>query len=173
MKTPQALTIAAAGLASLAIISAPGNAEALPLTSPTPTSQNGHPLITQEQTVTWEVGGVTFWTAPGDATSLLHDLVVWYDQNIEPVADGNGDDWSWAAPALVPPSNTYYSNHGSGTAVDLNVEKHAGQYASGTFTPDQVAKIHDKLASYGGRVIWGGDWTDIPDEPHFELAPLL
>lgn len=133
-------------------------------------SQNGFPLISQDQTVEWSVNGVTFWTAPGAPTEKLQAFVTWFDAAIEPVSLGNGDDWSWAEPALVPPSNVSYSNHGSGTAIDLNLERHAGQGASGTFTPEQASAIAAKAAELG--LVWGGSWTDIPDEPHIELAHL-
>ncbi|WFN95175.1 M15 family metallopeptidase (plasmid) [Gordonia sp. LUNF6] len=116
------------------------------------------------------MNGVTFWTAPGAPTEKLQAFVTWFDAAIEPVSLGNGDDWSWAEPALVPPSNVSYSNHGSGTAIDLNLERHAGQGASGTFTPEQASAIAAKAAELG--LVWGGSWTDIPDEPHIELAHL-
>ncbi|MFI8774064.1 hypothetical protein BJF87_12570 [Gordonia sp. CNJ-863] len=133
------------------------------------TSQNGYPLITQAQTTQWAVNGVNFWTAPGKPTELLREFVTWFDANVEPITLGNGDDWSWAEPALVPPTNTAYSNHGSGTAVDLNLEIHGGQGFSGTFTPEQTGKIRAKLASTGGQIVWGGEWSSLPDDPHFEV----
>lgn len=157
-----AAALAVSGLAALTL--GAGQAHAAE------TSQNGYPLIAQAQTVEWSVNGVKFWTAPGDATTKLQAFVTWFDSSIEPVADGDGDDWSWAEPALVPPSNTQYSNHGSGTAIDLNMTKHLGQGARGTFTPDQAAAITAKAAELG--LVWGGSWTDIPDEPHIELAPI-
>lgn len=162
MRSVVAAAVAAASIIGVSISSSPAHAAGV--------SQNGYPLISQEQTVQWSVGGVNFWTAPGLATERLQAFVAWFDATIEPVAMGAGDDWSWAEPALVPPSNATYSNHGSGTAVDLNMEKHLGQGASGTFTPDQAAAIAAKCGELG--LVWGGSWTDIPDEPHVELAPI-
>lgn len=121
-----------------------------------------YPLIAQAQTTQWAVnGGVNFWTAPGKPTELLREFVTWFDANVEPITLGNGDDWSWAEPALVPPTNATYSNHSSGTAVDLNLEIHGGQGFSGTFTPEQTAKIRAKLASMGGQIVWGGEWSTL------------
>lgn len=135
-----------------------------------PTSQNGYALITQAETVQWSVNGVNFWTAPGAPTERLQAFAVWFDSAIEPLSLGDGDDWSWAEAALIPPSNITYSNHASGTAIDLNMARHLGQGASGTFTPEQAGAISAKAAELG--LVWGGSWTDIPDEPHIEMPPI-
>ena len=160
--------VVAAALAAASIVAGAGLGSGTAHAAPT--SQNGYPLITQAQTVQWSVNGVNFWTAPGPATEKLQAFVTWFDATIEPVSIGNGDDWSWAEPALVPPSNVTYSNHGSGTAIDLNMELHLGQGGIGTFTPEQATAITAKAAELG--LVWGGSWTDIPDEPHLELLPL-
>lgn len=151
--------VAAAGIGGVGLSAGPAHALG--------TSQNGWPVISQAETEAWSVGGVTFWTAPA-ATPRLKAFVEWFDATIEPVSAGNGDDWSWAEPSLVPPSNVAYSNHGSGTAVDLNLERHGGSGVSGSFTPDQAAAIQAKCAELG--LVWGGSWTDLPDDPHIEIA---
>ncbi|WP_233500207.1 M15 family metallopeptidase [Gordonia sp. YC-JH1] len=38
------------------------------------------------------------------------------------------------------------------------------------FHPEQASAIAAKAAELG--LVWGGSWTDIPDEPHIELAHL-
>lgn len=162
MRSVVATVVAAAGIAGTFSISSPAHAAG--------TSQNGYPLVSQAETVEWSVGGVNFWTAPGAPTEKLQAFVTWFDATIEPVSLGDGDDWSWAEPAPIPPSYAEYSNHGSGTAIDLNMGRHLGQGATGTFTPDQAAAITAKCAELG--LVWGGSWTDIPDEPHVELAPI-
>ncbi|WGJ88165.1 M15 family metallopeptidase [Gordonia sp. SMJS1] len=53
--------------------------------------------------------------------------------------------------------------------MDLNLEINGGQGFSGTFTPEQTGKIRAKLASLGGQIVWGGDWSNVPDDPHFEV----
>lgn len=158
-----ALAVAAAA----AVAFGSGSAHADPTST-----MNGHPVIAFEQTVQWQVDGTTFWTAPGDATTILQDFVSWFATNIESLHEGGFDEWSWAEPQLVAPSYAALSNHGSGTSVDLNAQKHA-QGLQGTFTAAQTAAIRAKVAEYSGRLVWGGEWTDIPDETHFELAPLL
>lgn len=136
------------------------------------TTMNGHPVIPLESTVQWQVEGTNFWTAPGDATAILQDFVAWFASNIEPLSEGGFDEWSWAEPQLVAPSYIAYSNHGSATAVDVNAQKHP-QGSRGTFSEGQASAIRARVAQYGGRLVWGGDWTDIPDETHFELAAVV
>lgn len=47
------------------------------------------------------------------------------------------------------------------------------QGARSTFSEAQASAIRAKVAQYEGRLVWGGDWTDIPDETHFELSSVL
>lgn len=138
------------------------------------TSVNGMPIIPLDATDEWTVDGITFWTAPGEATTLLHDFTAWFAATIEPLntptSADTGDDWSWAASKPINGPGTPCSNHGSGAAVDLNAEQHPlGQWY--TFTPTQMVAIRAKLLEYGGKLQWGGNWTDPRDEMHFEYVP--
>ncbi len=68
--------------------------------------------------------------------------------------------------------NKPWSNHGSGTAVDLNWKSHP-LGAVGTHNAAQVAAIRRILKRYtmdGVQLIrWGGDYPDRKDEMHFEI----
>lgn len=64
--------------------------------------------------------------------------------------------------------STDWSNHASGTAIDLNATKHA-QGQEDTFNPEQELKLRDLLARYDGLIKWGGDFRVTKDEMHFEL----
>jgi hypothetical protein len=59
------------------------------------------------------------------------------------------------------------SNHGSGTAIDINWDDHPLS-AVHTFTSDQEAAIRKKAGELGLR--WGGDYRSRKDEMHFEIA---
>lgn len=61
-----------------------------------------------------------------------------------------------------------WSNHASGTAIDLNASLHPNS-AQGTFRPDQVARIEEILDDMDGVVRWGGDYSRTVDAMHFEL----
>ncbi|MFZ2510999.1 MAG: M15 family metallopeptidase [Gordonia sp. (in: high G+C Gram-positive bacteria)] len=156
-------TIGAGTAAAALSLLAAGPAEAHPV------SENGYPVI---QAVAdceeWFIRDVVFQTAPGEPTQILRDFAEWFDVNIEPVTLGYDDDYSWRPGELIPPSYTAVSNHGSGTSIDINSALHPlGQV--GTFTPEQSAAIRAKVAEFGGRLTWGGDYTEIPDEMHFEV----
>lgn len=137
-------------------------------------SVNGFAVIPQDQTTSWEVDGSTFWTRPGEATADLQSFAQWFSDTIEPVSSQAGDetdDWSWNAAEPIPGSPSgAISNHASGTAIDLNATLHP-EGERGTFTPEQTALIKAKIASYGGRLDWGGNWDDADvDEMHVEYV---
>ncbi|GGM13794.1 M15 family metallopeptidase [Nakamurella endophytica] len=63
---------------------------------------------------------------------------------------------------------TVWSNHASGTAIDLNWELHPNTKA-GTFSPAQLAALR-RILEYTGKVVyWGGDYSRTKDEMHFEI----
>lgn len=138
------------------------------------TSVNGMPIIEFDNTESWQVAGITFWTAPGEATEMLSDFTQWFHDNIEPInaetEAETGDDWSWAASEPINGPGTPCSNHGSGSAIDLNAEKHQ-MHDWNTFSLEQTIKIRTKLLEYDGKIQWGGNWTDPRDEMHFEYVP--
>lgn len=137
-------------------------------------SVNGMPIKKLDEMDQWSVDGIKFWTAPGEATELLKDFTQWFHDNIEPLDQPTktktGDDWSWAPAKPINGKDSPCSNHGSGTAVDLNAEKHPFKKFH-TFTPLQEWKIRTKLLSYHGKIQWGGNWMDPRDEMHFEYVP--
>lgn len=60
-----------------------------------------------------------------------------------------------------------FSNHASGTVIDLNAPKHPqGRWA--TFSDAQVAELWKLLTRYEGVIRWGGTCTGTPDEMHFK-----
>jgi hypothetical protein len=63
---------------------------------------------------------------------------------------------------------TKWSNHSTGTAVDINYGIH-GLGLLNTFKPDQQAAIHRLLSRYEGTVRWGGDYAKRKDDMHWEI----
>lgn len=134
------------------------------------TSQNGWPLI-------WDSSVLDRSTIPGTSRTIelrsgavrtvLDYLCAQFHRRVESLDEPQRDDWGWARPVPIPGS-TDYSNHGSGTAVDLNATRHPWG-VRGTFTPAQIAEIRTILRELGGVVRWGGDYTDKADEMHFEI----
>lgn len=61
-----------------------------------------------------------------------------------------------------------WSNHASGTAIDLNWNDHPWG-ATNTFTPAQREQIATILAYCGSVVRWGGNYSSKKDDMHFEI----
>ncbi len=104
----------------------------------------------------------------GDAATVLCYVVVQFDARVEKVVGPYLDDWGYAERPIR--GGTELSNHASGTAVDLNSDKHQlGTPASASFTPAQINTIHQILNECSGVVRWGGDYTGRTDPMHFEI----
>lgn len=92
---------------------------------------------------------------------------------IEKLEGGALDDYGYAYRAIRGQEDAgNLSNHSSGTAVDLNSNRHPLGRRN-TFTPEQEIKVRALAAKYGLR--WGGDYRNRADEMHFEinLSPVL
>lgn len=103
----------------------------------------------------------------GDVRVVLDYLLSEFHKRVEPLDEGQRDDWGWAKPVPIPGSSAY-SNHGSGTGVDANATRHPWG-ARGTFTGPQRAEIEEILVELDGVVRWGGHYTGKADEMHFEI----
>ena len=87
-----------------------------------------------------------------------------FHRTIEPIDKGTFDDYGYATPKLIPGSNVY-SNHGSGTAVDINSIAHP--WKRRTYNLVKLVKIRLLCKKYSLR--WGGDYRYSVDEMHFEI----
>lgn len=128
------------------------------------TSQNGWPVhVNQSKLV--PLSYVTGRVASGDVHTILAHFCAWFAANVEPITKGHS--WGYAYRAIRGQSSGY-SNHASGTAIDLNAPKHP-LGASGTFTAAQTAAIRKQLERYDGALRWGGDYSGRKDEMHVEV----
>lgn len=128
------------------------------------TSQNGWPVhVNQSKLV--PLSYVTGRVASGDVHTILAHFCAWFDRNVEPITKGHS--WGYAYRAIRGQASGY-SNHASGTAIDLNAPKHP-LGSSGTFTAAQAAAIRKQLERYDGALRWGGDYNGRKDEMHFEV----
>ena len=97
-------------------------------------------------------------------------LVRQYHKRVDDVTKPHPqDDWGFNyRPNANNPNEL--SCHGSATAIDLDATEHPnGVTTSKTFTPQQIAEIHDILEELEGVVRWGGDYTRTVDAMHFEI----
>lgn len=146
-----------------------------PASAATLKSQNGWTVITKSTSsklVTYKVPGTKhgLLLRKGDAGVLLVDFANWYNKHVEKLSLYKaGDDYGWSY-RKIRGSSTTYSNHASGTAIDLNATRHPlGTAASHSFTAKQIAAIHKRLKRYSGVIRWGGDYSGRKDPMHFEI----
>lgn len=96
---------------------------------------------------------------------LLNYFAIEFHLRVEKLEYGNC--WGWAPLKRIGGPNSDYSNHGSGTAIDLNETKHKlGR--SGTFSQEKIETIRIILKEFDNQIRWGGDYKR-PDEMHFEI----
>lgn len=131
-------------------------------------SQNGWPASSDPKAINivtvavpLKAGNKTMQVAARAVGPLLA-MVTWWDANIEPVTQLGGYNFR-----VIRGISTVISNHGSGTAIDINATKHY-LGARGTVTAAQAIKIAAKAASLGLR--WGGSYVGRADEMHVEIA---
>lgn len=65
-----------------------------------------------------------------------------------------------------------YSNHNFGLAFDTGIFVN-GKYADDSLPSATVSRLYGALGALGEALglTWGGSWTSLQDEPHFELRP--
>ena len=128
-----------------------------------PISQNGWAVQDSSKEM-WKIEGVGP-VLSGAVWVILNDFVRWFETNIEPLGKSCG---SYNRRKIM--GSTKWSNHASGTAVDLNWNLHPAwtknKYEG--FTSGQVSKINKAIKKYGGTIRWGASYSD---PMHFEIAP--
>ena len=127
-------------------------------------SQNGWPASSDmaEIDIVWVPlpGTTKGFNATRKAADALEEMALWWSKNVEPIKTIYGHNYRKIR------GGTSISNHGSGTAIDINAADHP-LGASGTVSAAKRALITAKAASLGLR--WGGDYSGRKDEMHFEV----
>jgi hypothetical protein len=133
----------------------------------TAASANGWRVLGRAECATIAVPGGTLQVHPKTA-AIFADLAARFHAEVEPLVWPGC--WGYA---LRPIKGTdTYSNHSSGTSIDLNAPAHPqGVTAAKTFTAAQIAAVREIVASYHGVITWGGEWK-LPstDGMHFEVT---
>jgi hypothetical protein len=90
-----------------------------------------------------------------------------FHKSVEPIDVGTYDDWGYNF--AVIPNQTDYSNHASGTAIDVNATKHAWKSPTSGFTLVKEAAIDALCKKYGIR--WGWRYQSGWKDPmHYEIT---
>jgi hypothetical protein len=143
------------------------------------TSSNGYPVLTSDRTGAhprlrdFVLPGFSrkLPARDGSCGFLLTHIALWFHREIEPLSQGV-DDWGYAVRKIS--GSSQYSNHSSGTALDLNATQHPmGVATNKTFTKSEIDRIHKRLLMYDGCIKWGGDYQSRPDAMHFEINKSL
>lgn len=107
----------------------------------------------------------------GDVHTVLGYVAEQLHARVEPVVKSEwhqADDWGYAyRPNTNKPDEL--STHASGTSFDYNATRHVNG-SKNTFTAVQVREIRKILREVSNTVKWGGDFTGIKDEMHFEVC---
>lgn len=103
---------------------------------------------------------------------LIHFALWWHETIGRLDAPGSvWDEWGWAVRPIRGKSSGY-SNHASGTAIDLDATRHPiGVSVYKTFSVVQRARISSRV-KWLRVVTWGGKWRR-PDGMHVEISASL
>lgn len=103
----------------------------------------------------------------GDVAVIFTHFLERYDAQVEPLTSpGPDDEWGYAYRQNRNADNL--TCHASGTAVDVNAQRHPNGKAN-TLSATHLAALRTVLAFYEGVIKWGGDFTGTRDEMHYEL----
>ena len=131
-------------------------------------SYNGWPGIPSANdprlTVIEPVPGRKFRVRAGAVATVFDHLIRRYHTEVEPIDQGELDDWSYNYRATRGSSTL--SNHASATAVDLNAARHPFRTsASQNMTPDQIAASRRLVADFAPAI----RWIEGSDPMHWEI----
>lgn len=135
-----------------------------------PTSYNGWPVGTPGSVIgvqNFLIPGTAFVLPirSGDVATVLLYVASRFNREVEPLEAGQLFGYDYRRNVNNP---SVWSNHASGTAIDLNADLHPNSVKN-TFTAAQVAAIHRIVTDCDGVIFWGGDYTGTVDAMHFEI----
>jgi hypothetical protein len=108
---------------------------------------------------------VTLPIKAGDVATVLLYVAKRFNAEVETLDRSQCWGYDYRANVNNP---SVWSNHASGTAIDLNAVKHPNG-ARATFTAAQTAAVRRILTFCGKVVYWGQDYTGTVDGMHFEI----
>lgn len=131
-------------------------------------SQNGWTVIWKNGPQLTTIPVIIGKVRAGDVAIVFADLI----EELAKIVGLNDrkDDWGWNVRPIRGQVNGY-SNHASGTAIDLDATEHP-RGVQGTWTSSDKAKVHKLLDRYDGVIRWGEDYNpnlSKVDGMHFEV----
>jgi hypothetical protein len=130
-------------------------------------SQNGYTACDSSVIAKYTIPGTSVKVniRKGDVSVVLLDFAAWFDDHVEKLIQDQCGGYNCREIA----GSSTLSNHASGTSIDLNWNKHPQGRRHAGFTASQRSAIHSRLATYGGVIRWGDDYSGTPDAMHFEI----
>lgn len=134
------------------------------------TSYNGWPIGTPGSTIgveRYQIPGTSFIlpVRSGNVATVLMYVAGRFHREVEPLLGGQLFGYDYRKNVN---NTSVWSNHASGTAIDLNADLHPNTVKN-SFSAAKVTAIHRILADCAGVVYWGGDYTRTVDAMHFEI----
>lgn len=137
------------------------------------TSQNSWPAFSdwgQDGSITATVPGASVniqgGLRAGDSATVLLAWAAWFNTNVEPL----NEKACWGIDIRPIRGSTTTSNHQSGTAIDLNADRHPlNSQPEDNYSAGQIARIRGKLTEFDHVLRWGGDYSGRKDPMHFEV----
>jgi hypothetical protein len=127
-------------------------------------SQNGYSVIERDDCKFYDVGALDLPLRADDCGFLLSRFVRRFARLVEPI--GKTETFGHAKRQIS--NSNDWSNHASGTAVDINSSQHP-YGAMDTFSNVEHNSLRGLLADFDDVVKWGGDYRYTKDEMHFEI----
>jgi len=142
-----------------------------------PKSENGWEVIKDQSDKTLTVVRLAKSDIPlrlhKDAAKLLAYVAVRFDKEVSALKQGNKpgfqDEGGYSYRKIG--NGPKWSNHASGSAIDLNWQKYP--MFRRKMTKKQVAACEAIVADCEGLVRWGGHYKTAVDQMHFEVAPKV
>jgi hypothetical protein len=133
-------------------------------------SQNGWTVIDSDQCAQFVVNGVHFpnGVRRGDVEVVLRWVAVQFHNRVDRLVPG----WCWGynKKKITGGDGSTWSNHASGTAIDVNApDLPQGQAPRRSMTQAEIDQCHAIERESGGVVRWGGDFSN-PDPMHWEIV---
>jgi hypothetical protein len=112
-------------------------------------------------------GTKRYFAVNSHVAPILISFAAEYHKHVAAIDSGKWDEWGYHF-AQIPGQNVY-SNHASGTAIDINATCHPWKTdPTHNFTAVQIATIHTLVKKY--EIRWGGDYKfGWKDGMHFEI----
>jgi hypothetical protein len=127
-------------------------------------SQNGYSVVSLDDCRLYRAGGIAIPLRDDACGFVLAEFARRFHKRVERLGPTETFGYSYREIA----GTDVFSNHASGTALDLNSAQHP-QGKRNTFTTTELANLRALLDEFDDVLRWGGDYNSTVDEMHVEV----